>query len=170
MLLFLNACSTQNAPGYSTYLERKNIPEPTLESFAHCHGYGCERYKDITLTAEQWQQIGVRTEIVQADSGTQLREWLSNGEFDVALVDVTPNGDPDLYDFWSQEAIIAGQNYGGWNNRRASEALESGRQLWPVAERRPSYDSFIRIFNNNLPALSLYQHADTYALSDTVVA
>ena len=118
--------------------------------------------------AGQWQQIGVQTELIQADSGAQLREWLDNGEFDVALVDVTPNGDPDLYDFWSQEAIIAGQNYGGWNNRRASEALESGRQLWPVAERRPSYDSFIRIFNNNLPALSLYQHAATYALSDTV--
>lgn len=118
--------------------------------------------------ATQWAGIGVQTEVVEADSGAQIRDWLNNGEFDVALVDVTPNGDPDLYDFWSQEAMIAGQNYGGWNNRRASEALESGRQLWPVAERRPYYDTFIRIFNNNLPALSLYQHAYTYALSDSV--
>lgn len=118
--------------------------------------------------ADQWSAVGVRTEFITAQSGAQLREWLANGEFDVALVDVSPTRDPDLYDFWSQEAIIAGQNYGGWNNRRASEALESGRQLWGVAERRPSYDAFLRIFNNELPALSLYQHAYTYALSDTV--
>ena len=118
--------------------------------------------------ADQWLAVGVRTEIITAQNGTQLREWLTNGEFDVALVDVSPTRDPDLYDFWSQEAMIAGQNYGGWNNRRASEALESGRQLWGVAERRPSYDTFLRIFNNELPALSLYQHAYTYALSDTV--
>ena len=118
--------------------------------------------------AEQWTQIGVQTQIINADSGAQLREWLANGEFDIALVDVTPNGDPDLYDFWSQEAMVSGQNYGGWNNRRASEALESGRQLWPVSERRPYYDTFTRVFNNNLPALSLYQHATTYALSDSV--
>ena len=118
--------------------------------------------------ADQWSALGIRTEMITAQTGTQLREWLANGEFDVALVDVTPTRDPDLYDFWSQEAIIDGQNYGGWNNRRASEALESGRQLWGVAERRPSYDAFLRIFNNELPALTLYQHAYTYALSDTV--
>ncbi len=118
--------------------------------------------------ADQWSVVGIRTEIITAHTGTQLREWLTNGEFDVALVDVTPTRDPDLYDFWSQEAMINGQNYGGWNNRRASEALESGRQLWGVAERRPSYDTFLRIFNNELPALSLYQHTYTYVLSDTV--
>ncbi len=118
--------------------------------------------------ADQWATIGVRTEIITANSGAQLQQLLDEGEFDVALVDVAPNGDPDLYDFWSQEAMVAGQNYGDWNNRRASEALENGRQLWSVAERRPSYDTFIRIFNNDLPALSLYQYATTYALSDTV--
>ena len=83
MLLFLNACSTQNAPGYSTYLERKNIPEPTLESFAHCHGYGCERYKDITLTAEQWQQILTPFKVKAQDAKTE-REQIeeSVGEFE----------------------------------------------------------------------------------------
>ncbi|MCA9934397.1 MAG: hypothetical protein KC415_10760, partial [Anaerolineales bacterium] len=89
-------------------------------------------------------------------------------DFDVALLEVRPSGDPDLYDFWSQEAIVRGQNYGGWNNRRASEALESARQIWPQVERTPYYDNFLRYFDDSLPALTLYQHVNTYGLSTAV--
>ena len=136
-------------------------------------GFSLEQFDGIAQwrTDDNGNPVGEEVTLFDGTKVTgpsQLREWLANGEFDVALVDVSPTRDPDLYDFWSQEAIIAGQNYGGWNNRRASEALESGRQLWGVAERRPSYDAFLRIFNNELPAFTLYQHAYTYALSDTV--
>ncbi len=118
--------------------------------------------------AWQWSDIGIDTVVETAVNGAALRTSLAEGDFDVALVDITPPVDPDLYDFWSQEAIVRGQNYGRWNNRNASEALENGRQIWPVAERRPYYDTFLRLFNNDLPALTLYQHATTYALSPTV--
>ena len=73
-----------------------------------------------------------------------------------------------FYDFWSQEAIINGSNVAGWNNRKASEALEIGRQTWPTIERRPSYDTFQRQYNQSLPALTIYQHVYTYALSPEV--
>ncbi len=93
---------------------------------------------------------------------------LAARDFDVALVEIAAGSDPDLYDFWSQEAIVRGQNYGGWNNRRASEALENGRKLWNRDERRPFYATFLRQFNNDLPAITLYQHVYTYALSQDV--
>ena len=64
--------------------------------------------------------------------------------------------------------MVRGQNYAGWNNRRASESLESARQLWSVAERRPFYDTFLRLFDNDLPAFSLYQHVHTYAVRSEV--
>jgi len=118
--------------------------------------------------AWQWADIGIETLVETAVDGAALRASLAEGDFDVALVDITPPADPDLYDFWSQEAIVRGQNYGRWNNRNASEALENGRQIWPVTERRPYYDTFLRLFNSDLPALTLYQHATTYALSPTV--
>ncbi|HFQ92437.1 MAG TPA: peptide ABC transporter substrate-binding protein [Anaerolineae bacterium] len=118
--------------------------------------------------AWQWADIGIDAVVETAVNGAALREALAEGDFDVALVDIAPPVDPDLYDFWSQEAIVRGQNYGRWNNRNASEALENGRQIWPVAERRPYYDTFLRLFNSDLPALTLYQHAATYALSPTV--
>jgi ABC-type transport system substrate-binding protein len=76
--------------------------------------------------------------------------------------------DPDLYDFWSQEALISGQGYAGWNHQRASEALENGRREWLMEDRRPYYDAFLRYFDEDLPALTLFQHVRTYALSAEV--
>lgn len=124
----------------------------------------------IALASEltnQWAQINIginQTVVGQADYQLALEE----GNFDIALIDITPPNDPDLYDFWSQEAIVRGQNYAGWNNRRASEALEQARQLWDTGERQPYYDAFLQFYHNDLPALTLYQPVTTYGISDSV--
>lgn len=117
--------------------------------------------------ASQWAEIGIDVEpiVVAPDEMTTA---LSDKAFDVAIVQVLTPGDPDLYDFWSQEAIVSGQNYGGWNNRRASEDLEIGRQLYSVDERLPYYTAFLRSFGEDLPAFTLLQHVDNFALSETI--
>lgn len=117
--------------------------------------------------AAQWQALGVNVapEVLPPVTYYNL---LALREFDVALVTITPLHDPDLYDLWGQEAIIAGQNYASWNNRRASEALEAARQSWDMAERARLYALFQRHYQNDLPALSLYQSVRTYAVSAAV--
>ena len=117
---------------------------------------------------QQWQEIGVQPLIEIFSDWSEYRKDLSGRNFDVALIDVGPLSDPDLYDFWSQEAIIHGQNYAGWNNRRASEALEEGRKIWPIEERKPYYDTFLRQFGDALPELTLFQHVYTYAVRDDI--
>ena len=118
--------------------------------------------------ASQWAVHGIQVDLQIANNLNSLRTVLTERSFDIALLEINPPGDPDLYDFWSQEAIIRGQNFSGWNNRHASEALEAARQLWNVAERRPFYDTFLRLYNNDLPALTLFQHVYTYGVSDEV--
>jgi peptide/nickel transport system substrate-binding protein len=119
------------------------------------------------VIAVQWANIGVQTEIEVVEA-ISLTAVLAQRTFDVAIIDVDPPGDPDLYDFWSQEAIIRGQNYGGWNNRRASEALETARQLTTQDERTPYYEAFLRFFDADLPALTLYQPVVTYGLAEDI--
>lgn len=119
------------------------------------------------IIADQWENVGVDSELMIVDSAN-LDTNLMDREYDVALVDIEPLNDPDLYDFWSQEAIINGQNYGGWNNRRASEALETARKLTSVEERRPYYDAFLQYFEEDIPAFTLFQHVSTYGISDEV--
>lgn len=121
-----------------------------------------------TAVSQQWSAVGIATTIAIVNSGTELQTRLREQAFDVALFDVTPTIDPDLYDFWSQEAIVRGQNYAGWNQRRASEALENGRQVWDVGERRPFYETFLRIYDDDPPALTLYQYVHTYAIHTDV--
>lgn len=118
--------------------------------------------------SQQWAALGIEVDVTLAADVVELRQLLAEGAYDVALLSFTPPGDPDLYDFWSQEAIVRGQNYTGWNNRRASEALEQARQIWEMAERRPLYDTFLRFFDQDLPAFTLYQDVYTYALSPAV--
>jgi peptide/nickel transport system substrate-binding protein len=117
--------------------------------------------------ASQWADIGVNTILVPTPV-EEFTDRLKEGEFDIALVEVEPSRDPDLYDFWSQEAIVRGQNFGGWNNRRASEALESARQLNSPADRKPYYEIFLNIFDEELPALTLFQHVSSYGISSVV--
>lgn len=117
--------------------------------------------------ALQWAELGVDVNPISLDV-TEFYAALENRSFDLVLVQVTPAADPDLYDFWSQEAIIRGQNYGGWNNRRASESLEQARQQWSWEDRKPFYDAFLGHYANDLPALTLYQHVTTYGISGSV--
>lgn len=118
--------------------------------------------------AEEWTELGAAPQLTLFSDWQSYQQALRDRNFDVALVDVNPPGDPDLYDFWSQEAIINGQNYAGWNRRRASEALEDGRQVWELGERRPYYDSFLRYYDEDLPELTLFQHVYTYTINEAV--
>ncbi len=118
--------------------------------------------------AADWRELGAAVEVETAVSQEEFLEKLRTRDFDVGLVDIMGTDDPDLYNFWSQEAIVRGQNYGGWNNRRASEALENGRKTWPAADRKLFYNTFLRQFNSDLPAITLFQHVYTYALSQDV--
>jgi peptide/nickel transport system substrate-binding protein len=118
--------------------------------------------------AQQWAALGVDAQLTLLPDLPALNAALTERNFDAVLLDIAPPADPDLYDFWSQEAIVRGHNYSGWNNRRASEALEAARQLLPVGERTVYYEAFLRQFDADLPALTLYQHVTSYALSDQV--
>ena len=117
---------------------------------------------------EQWAALGIDAQLTLLPDLPALNTTLTERAFDVVLLDIAPPADPDLYDFWSQEAIVRGHNYGGWNNRRASEALEAARQLLSPGERSVYYEAFLRQFDADLPALTLYQHVTSYALSDQV--
>lgn len=118
--------------------------------------------------ARQWAAAGIDAQLSLLPDVDALRQTLVARAYDVALVEITPPGDPDLYDFWSQEAMVRGQNFADWNNRRASEALEAGRQVLSQNERAPHYEAFLRQFDADLPALTLYQHVAAYALREEV--
>jgi peptide/nickel transport system substrate-binding protein len=116
--------------------------------------------------AEQWTKQGIR---VQVESlGTDLSDRLRTRDFQAALVEFLLSGDPDPYPLWHQTQIEGGQNYGGWDDREASEALEQARHLTDREQRKLYYVQFQRIFAREIPALILAYPAYTYAIDQRV--
>lgn len=127
-----------------------------------------ERIAAAHIIADQWAALGI-TVTVQVSSPTELQQALSTRNFDAALIHVALPGDPDPYPFWHETQIDAGQNYGGFTNRRISEVIEQARVLVLNTERRRElYAEFQQLFSQELPALPLYIPVYTYGVDERI--
>jgi len=116
--------------------------------------------------AEQWERLGISVQVEPLGAG--LSDHLRARDFQAVLVELLLYGDPDPYPLWHQTQIEGGQNYGGWDNREASEALEQARYLTDRDQRKGYYDEFQRIFVQEVPALIIAYPTYTYAIDESV--
>ena len=115
---------------------------------------------------EQWVPLGIAAQVEALGAG--LGDRLRTHNFQAALVQLVLSGDPDPYPMWDQTQIENGQNYGGWDNRKASEALEAARRLADREQRKVYYDEFQSIFAQEVPALIIANPVYTYAVDKAV--
>ena len=79
-------------------------------------------------------QIGVRAVPQPVSFAGMVSDFLVPRKFAAAIVTWELIGDPDPYPFWHSSQISPnGQNYGGWQNRRADELMEQARMHLPVS-------------------------------------
>jgi len=116
--------------------------------------------------AEEWAKHGIGVQVEPMGAG--LSDRLQTRDFQAVLVELLLSGDPDPYPLWHQTQINGGQNYGGWDNREASEALEQARYLTDRKERKSYYDHFQRVFVKETPALIIAYPTYTYAIDKIV--
>jgi peptide/nickel transport system substrate-binding protein len=117
-----------------------------------------------------WAKIGVSVQLVAVGYEVLLTDYLESGNYDAALVELNMAGtpDPDPYPFWHQAEANGGQNYSGWDDRRASEYLEQARVSISQNQRTRLYRNFQTHFNLELPSLPLYYPVSNFALSAQV--
>jgi len=124
--------------------------------------------KLVEEIARQWAEIGVEA-IPRVVSFAELAsEHLHSRQFDAVLVDLELTPDPDPYPFWHETQVKDGQNYAGFINRDASEALEAARQTTDQAQRIALYRQFQEIFATEVPSLILYHPVYTYGVDRAV--
>jgi peptide/nickel transport system substrate-binding protein len=116
--------------------------------------------------AEQWARYGIRVQVEPLGAG--LSDHLRSRDFQAVLVELLLSGDPDPYPLWHQTQIEGGQNYGGWDNREVSEALEQARSVTDRDQRKAYYVQFQRIFAEETPALIIAYPTYTYAVDQSV--
>ncbi|TAK14233.1 MAG: peptide ABC transporter substrate-binding protein [Anaerolineae bacterium] len=122
------------------------------------------------MIQEYWAAVGVRVDLLPVDYDTLVLDYLDTRTYEAALVDLDMRGspDPDPYPFWHQSQVTGGQNYAGWDDRRASEYLERARVTWFANERIRLYRNFQVHFGRELPAIPLYSPVYNYAVSSVV--
>jgi peptide/nickel transport system substrate-binding protein len=116
--------------------------------------------------AAQWARQGIGVEVETLGAG--LSDRLRSRNFQAVLVELLLSGDPDPYPLWHQTQIEGGQNYGSWDNREASEALEQARYVTDRGQRKNLYVQFQRIFAEETPALIIAYPTYTYAIDQSV--
>lgn len=117
-----------------------------------------------------WARLGVEVTLLAAPYEQLLSDYLEPRAYEAALVDLNlaRSPDPDPYPFWHQTQASGGQNYSGWDDRRASEFLEQARVIDDVAERTRLYRNFQVRFEAELPSLPLFYPVYSYAVDQQV--
>lgn len=114
----------------------------------------------------QWLAIGADAILEPVPYDILLTDRLEPRDYQAALVDLnlSSSPDPDPYPFWDQAQATGGQNYTQWDNRVASEYLESARVSVSMLERAKYYRNFQIIFSQELPALPLFYPVYTFGV------
>ncbi len=117
-----------------------------------------------------WALIGVKANLQSVPYDSLITDFLSTRNYQAALADLntarTP--DPDPYLFWHQAEATGGQNYSQWDNRTASEFLESARTQTDFESRARLYRNFQVVFAKELPSLPLYYPVYSYGVDAQV--
>jgi len=117
-----------------------------------------------------WAQIGVKVDLQPVTYESLISDFLTPRNYQAALADLntarTP--DPDPYLFWHQAEATGGQNYSQWDNRDASEYLESARTQADFTVRARLYRNFQVVFSKELPSLPLYYPVYSYGVDAQV--
>jgi peptide/nickel transport system substrate-binding protein len=118
----------------------------------------------LEAIAAQWAEIGVHAAPQGVTLAGLTADFLVPRTFDAALVHWELSGDPDPYPLWHGTQVKTGQNYAGWENRQADEAIERARSLADREARRQLYLEWQRIFADEVPSLLLYHPVYTYGV------
>ncbi|RJP49872.1 MAG: peptide ABC transporter substrate-binding protein [Anaerolineaceae bacterium] len=113
-----------------------------------------------------WALIGVQIQLQPVTYDSLVSDYLVPRNYQAALADLNTSRtpDPDPYLFWHQSEATGGQNYSQWDNRAASEFLETARISADFAERARLYRNFQVIFTKDMPSLPLYYPVYSYGV------
>lgn len=110
--------------------------------------------------------IGVRINLQAVSYDSLVNDFLTPRNYEAALVDINTSRtpDPDPYLFWHQSEATGGQNYSQWDNRTASEFLETARTSANFDDRARLYRNFQVVFSQQVPSIPLYYPVYSYGV------
>lgn len=129
-------------------------------SFALTYADTPEYRKVANLLKQQWRAAGVDMKPDPLDE-TSFPTALSNHDYDAVLYGITIGIDPDVFVYWdsSQANVLSANrlNFSEYKSPAADVGLEAGRTRVDPALRTIKYQGFLQAWQQDAPALGLYQ-------------
>lgn len=121
--------------------------------------------KTAEIIKDSYEKIGVHLTINVVEPVKITSEVIEKKDFDLLLLGQEMEKDPDIYTLWhSTQQDLPGLNFTGFESILADKALEEGRKNASISERNKHYVNFLKVFNEEVPAIILYHPKFTYAV------
>lgn len=119
--------------------------------------------------AEQWNELGIKADVTLATQENIQESVIIPRNYDVLVYQLQLGGDGDVYAYWhSSGAKSGGLNLSAYKSPVADLALTRARTQTNPENRLNSFNTFVRTWLDDSPAITLYQ-ANLYTLrSDNV--
>ncbi len=129
-------------------------------------------YRQVTHELQRsWQALGVQLQ-VQLLNDSDFQSTLAFHNYDAVLYGISIGVDPDVFVYWdSSQADIRSANrlnLSEWKNTTADASLEAGRTRLNPALRVIKYKPFLQAWQQDTPALGLYQPRLLYLTNGAV--
>lgn len=122
---------------------------------------------EVANLSKQWRALGFDVQSEEVDTSDPSRSLASSvlqpRDFDVLVHELNIGADPDVYAFWhSSQAVSSGLNFSNYHSDVADAALSSARLRIESDLRAAKYESFVKQWYKDAPAIGLYQKPHTY--------
>jgi len=110
---------------------------------------------------QQWNSLGVKINISYYTSDDLYTSVIGAHNYDILLYGVNIGVDPDVFAYWdSSQASLSSQghlNLSEYKSKVADQAIEAGRTRSDQSVRAAKYDTFLKQWVKDMPAVGLYQ-------------
>jgi len=119
-----------------------------------------EYSKVLKSIKKQWKAVGVDVQ-PRLENPTDFQSTISYHSYEAVLYGITIGSDPDVFVYWdSSQADVRSSNrlnLSEYKSSAADVALESGRTRINPSVRAAKYKPFLKAWQQDSPAIALYQ-------------
>lgn len=115
-------------------------------------------YRTAELVKEQWQEIGVKTEVQALSNQELFKNIINPREYQALILFENIGHDPDPFPFWhSSQAVESGLNFTMLRNNDIDDVIIQARSTIDKNKRTELYEKFTDLVNEQSPAVFLVQ-------------
>jgi len=118
----------------------------------------------------QLEKLGFNVELSVYNPGQEfLMNIIRPRNYDILIYEVELGADPDLFAYYhSSQASTSGWNLSNYRNALVDDLILGARSTLDESLRVAKYESFLRYWVNDVPALGIYQASLTYFFNKNV--